>query len=178
VNRMARPSKPVQLLKLEGKSHRTNKELEYREKVEESLYSGETFKESFAVKSDPIAHKEFIRLTRLYSKIQYIDGLDEQIINRYCMLISQEDNFQKLICKTSEKIIDCDNFEQRLELYKFINNVTTKLNQTRDALLKLEDRLFLNPTSRVRAIPKTPPEEKKKSKMEEFLSRRGGQGGA
>jgi phage terminase small subunit len=154
-----RGSKPVQLLKLEGKSHRTKKELEHREKAEKSLYTGTSFKESPAVKSDPIAHKEFLRLKKLYKKIQYVDGLDEQIINRYCMLISQEASLHELLNKED---LDVD---KKMDIYKTIN-------KTRDSLLKLEDRLFLNPTARVKAIPKTP-EETKQSKMSSFLQKRG-----
>lgn len=157
-----RPSKPVQLLKLEGKSHRTKKELEYREKVEKSLYTGTTFKEAPAVKADPIAHREFLRLKKLYKNIQYVDGLDERIINRYCLMISQEQSMQEMIAQAESN-------EEKLELYK-------QINKTRDAILKLEDRLFLNPTARVKAIPKNPPEEKKQSPMAEFLKRRGNSG--
>lgn len=166
-----RSSKPVYLLKQEGKSHRTKKELEHREKAEKSLYTGVAFKESPAVKFDPIAHKEFLRLKKLYKKIQYVDGLDEQIINRYCMLISQEVKLQKIMDSMSLDIEQCEEFEDRMEIYKNINGMTTKLNQTRDMLLKLEDRLFLNPTTRVKSIPKTPPDEKKDDDPMEILLR-------
>ena len=54
--------------------------------MEKSLYTGMDFRESPAIKLDPIAHKEFLRLRKLYKQIQYVDGLDEQIINRYCKL--------------------------------------------------------------------------------------------
>ena len=37
---MARPSKPASVIKLEGKSHRTKKELRNREQAENSLLSG------------------------------------------------------------------------------------------------------------------------------------------
>ena len=143
-----RPSKPVQLLKIEGKSHRTKKELEHREKAEKSLYTGTTFKESPAVRADPVAHREFLRLKKLYKNIQFVDGLDEQMINRYCLLISQE-----------QKLMESDDF--------------LALHKTREMILKLEDRLFLNPTARIKAIPKKPPEEKKESPMAQFLNRRG-----
>lgn len=153
-----RGSKPAQLIKLEGKSHRTKSELEHREKMEKALYTGISFKESPAVKSDPVAHKEFLRLKKLYKNIEYVDGLDEQIINRYCMLVSQEHNMQQLINSIAEPA-------EKIGLYKDIN-------KTRELLLKLEDRLFLNPTARVKAIPKTPPEDNKKSPMADFLKRR------
>jgi len=144
-----RPSKPVQLLKIEGKSHRTKKELEHREKMEKALYTGTTFKESPAVKADPVAHKEFLRLKKLYKNIEFVDGLDEQMINRYCLLISQE-----------QKLMESDDF--------------LALHKTREMILKLEDRLFLNPVSRIKAIPKKPPEEEKESPMAQFLKRRAG----
>ncbi|MFJ5713126.1 hypothetical protein [Neobacillus sp. NPDC093127] len=160
-----RGSKPVQLIKLEGKSHRTKKELEHREKAEKTLYTGTSFKESPAVKSDPVAHKEFLRLKKLYKNIEYVDGLDEQVINRYCLLVSQEASLQEIInAKKDDMLVD-----DLIELYKAVN-------KTRDALLKLEDRLFLNPTARVKAIPKKPPEKEKKSAMAKFLQRRGANG--
>lgn len=150
-----RPSKPVQLIKLEGnKDRRTKAELEFREKAEKALYTGTTFKESPAVKADPIAHKEFLRLKKLYKNIQYVDGLDEQMINRYCLLISQE---QRLVERN-----DPEEFQM--------------LHKTREMILKLEDRMFLNPTARIKAIPKKPPEEKKESPMAQFLNRRGAHG--
>jgi phage terminase small subunit len=169
-----RPSKPTQLLKLEGKSHRTKKELEHREKAEKSLYTGTTFKESPAVKSDPISHKEFLRLKKLYKKIEYVDGLDEQIINRYCMLISQEQALSKMMSRMKMDIDEVEDVEDRMTIYQAIAGVTDKTMKTRDMLLKLEDRLFLNPTTRIKSIPKNPPEEKKESAMAQFMNRRAG----
>lgn len=157
-----RPSKPVQLIKLEGKSHRTKAELEHREKMEKKLYTGTNFKESPVVKSDPVAHKEFLRLKKLYKNIEYVEGLDERIINRYCMLVSEELRLKELLDKA-------ESVDEILELNR-------NLDKKRDAILKLEDRLFLNPTARVKAIPKTPPEENKNSPMAEFLKRRGRSG--
>lgn len=167
-----RPSKPVQLIKLEGKSNRTKAELEHREKMEKSLYTGTTFRESPAVKSDPIAHKEFLRLRKLYKHIQYVDGLDEQIINRYCSMLSQEHKMQERLDALDDMVEEAEDFDKKMELFSHINTATTKLKQTRDMLLKLEDRLFLNPTARVKSIPKTPPDKGKKSPMSDFLKRR------
>jgi phage terminase small subunit len=143
---------------LEGKSHRTKAELDYRERAEKSLYTGIDFKESSAVKSDPIAHKEFLRLKKLYKEIQYVDGLDEQIINRYCLMVSEENYMRELFMNET-------NAEIKLELYKTVT-------KTRDTMLKLEDRLFLNPTARVKSIPKNPIEDNKVSPMADFLKRR------
>lgn len=169
-----RPSKPVQLIKLEGKSHRTKAELEHREKFEKALYTGTKFKESPAVKSDPVAHKEFKRLKKLYKHIQYVDGLDEQIINRYCLLVSKEQSLQKLIDKMNEDVDNCEDFNDRIQLYKTISSALAKLNQIRNMLMKIEDRLFLNPTARIKSIPKKPPEEEEEDPMAALLSKRSG----
>ncbi|MCM3589637.1 hypothetical protein M4D58_03205 [Brevibacillus borstelensis] len=169
-----RPSKPVQLLKLEGKSHRTKKELLHREKAEKSLYTGTTFKESPAVKADPVAHREFLRLKKLYKSIEFVDGLDEQIINRYCMLISQEHALAKMMERMRMDIDQVEDVEDRMRIYESIAGVTDKVMKTRDMLLKLEDRLFLNPTARIKSIPKMPAEEKKESAMAQFINRRAG----
>jgi len=170
-----RPSKPVQLIKLEGnKDRRTKAELEFREKMEQSLYTGTTFRESPAVKADPTAHKEFLRLKKLYKHIQYVDGLDEQIINRYCLMVSQEEQLRKALQDLNNGLAECESIEERIQIYNTIASISTKIEKVRDMLIKLEDRLFLNPTARIKAIPKKPPEEKKESPMAQFLKRRPG----
>lgn len=173
-----RPSKPVQLIKLEGnKDRRTKAELEHREKMEKALYTGTNFREDPATKADPVAHKEFLRLRKLYKHIQYVDGLDQQIINRYCLMVSEESSLQEQLASMNELLSEIEEPKEKIETYRLINNTITKLNQTRDMLLKLEDRLFLNPTARVKAIPKTPPDDgKKESPMAQFLKRRGQNG--
>ena len=81
---MARPSKPASVIKLEGKSHRTKKELRNREQAENSLLSGMKLKESEEVKNNPKAHQEFLRVKKLLSGIDKSDDLYGSVINRYC----------------------------------------------------------------------------------------------
>ncbi|MBT2215846.1 P27 family phage terminase small subunit [Virgibacillus dakarensis] len=167
-----RSSKPVQLVKMEGKSHRTKAELEHREKMEKALYTGTTFKEDPVTKADPIAHKEFLRLKKLYKQIEFVDGLDQSTINRYCQLKSQESMLQDLYNGIKEAMDSKQNIMKKMELYEDMKEVIGKQNQVRDKMLKLEDRLFLNPVARMRAIPKQPEDKKEKSPMEQFMERR------
>ena len=53
---MPTPPKSVAILKAEGKSHRSKKELTDREKLEKSLLTGKAFKERAEVKSNGYAH--------------------------------------------------------------------------------------------------------------------------
>jgi len=164
-----RPSKPTELLLFEGKSHRTKKELENRKKVEQTLYTGETFKEQKQVKDNAIAHAEFLRLKRLYHKISYIDALDQQIINRYCLEISNQIRYQKLLDKLEIKLDD-ENIETSdlVQISKSISGVMGAIGKSNELLLKYEDRLFLNPSGRIKSVPKKVKEEKKQTGIEAF----------
>jgi len=173
-----RPSKPVQLIKLEGnKDRRTKAELDHREKMEKKLQTGTIFKEEPATKADPVAHKEFLRLKKLYKEIEFVEGLDQATINRYCQLKGQEAFLQDLYIELKKAIDSTKQITRKMDFYEDMKEVITKQNQVRDKMLKLEDRLFLNPVARMRSIPKKPTEEKKKSPMAEFLNRRAGQNG-
>lgn len=114
------------------------------------MKTGERLKPTDEVKADPVAYKEFKRLKKLYEKMQadFVDGLDSQIVSRYCLLLSLE-----------KRLMAEDDFKA--------------LHKTRELIMKLEDRLLLNPVSRAKAVPKQPPEESK-SPMEAFLKRRVG----
>lgn len=172
-----RPSKPVQLIKLEGnKDRRTKAELEHREKMEKELKTGTIFREEPATKADPVAHKEFLRLKKLYKEIEFVEGLDQATINRYCQLKGQEEFLQELYVEVKRAIEAAKQVAKKMALYEDMKDIITKQNQVRDKMLKLEDRLFLNPVARMRSIPKQPPEKKKASPMAEFLNRRGGNG--
>ena len=170
---MARPGKPTELILLEGKSHRTKDELEQRKKAEEELATGEEFKESAQVKNNKIAHKEFLRLKKLYKEISYVEGLDEQIINRYCLEISNLFELQEMIENISKKIDECEEIAEQISMYNTMVEAMKAQHKSKELLLKYEDRLFLNPTSRIKSIPKKPEKEKEKTGMEAYLERRG-----
>lgn len=163
-----RPSKPTNLIEFEKKSHRTKAEIEHRKENEKAMYTGFGFKESDSVKKDIIAHKTFLFLKKLYNKIEFIDGLDEFIINRYCVLISECNQIETIISDIQKAIEQCEEVEPRLSLYGSYIKANAQLYKHREMSLKLEDRLLLNPASRIRAVPKTPP-KKEESKMGGFV---------
>ena len=170
---MARPSKPTELIVLEGRGHRTKAELEHRKKAEKSLYTGQTFRASEEVRQNEVAHREFKRLKSLYSKIQYVDGLDEQIINRYCLELANLNNINERIEKLDNELDTVDDSKERIKIYELMARLDSATLKSKELLLKYEDRLFLNPTSRMKAIPKTPPKEEKKEGMSAFLAKKG-----
>jgi len=157
--------------------HRTKAEKEVREKAEKALHTGLTFKESDAVKKNETAHAVFLRLKRLYRDIPFVEALDEQAINRYCIETAEVGALEQLIEKMQTDVDECEDHADRMQLNKTVSGALSTLQRKREMLMKLEDRLFLNPVARLRSIPKQPVKEEKRSGMEEFLRQRNGGGG-
>lgn len=79
---MGRPSKSAEVLKSEGKSHRTKAEISKREAEERALLTGIKMRESADVKADEAAHKEFRRVIRILSAVGKNDALYHQRLGR------------------------------------------------------------------------------------------------
>ncbi len=73
-----RPPKPVALIKLEGRAHRTKAELETREKAEKQLLTGRKMKAWPEVRENELAKKEFNRVKKLLEIIGHNDALHER----------------------------------------------------------------------------------------------------
>ncbi|MEA4919372.1 MAG: P27 family phage terminase small subunit [Clostridiaceae bacterium] len=151
---MARPSKPINLMLLEGKTHLTKKQIADRLAKEESLRTKRAVNPNKKVEENPCAFEMFKKLQELYKNIEYVDGLDENIINRYCLLTAEVDSMEQLLERMNSDIDKCESSGQMVTMYKSISGLEGNLNRSRDMLLKMEDRLFLNPTARVKNVPK------------------------
>jgi len=168
-----RPSKPVGLILMEGnKDHRTKEQLETRKAAEQALYTGFTFHESKQVRDNPEAHKVFAWLRRLYKKITYIDGLDEQTINRYCLEVANTCGLQHNLQRLNDSLAECADVAEKLKIFELISDTLRAMNKNKELLLKYEDRLFLNPASRIRSIPKSPPKEQATGGIAAFMKKR------
>lgn len=120
---MSRPPKPIAVIKSEGKSHRTIKEIEFREKAESSTLSGAILKERPEVKNNTVAHKEFLRLNKLLKSLEKNDAVYEPVINRYCLLQAE--------CADIE--------EQKIYFYNLVKELKKSFKEVAD---EFEDREF------------------------------------
>lgn len=154
--------------------HRTKAEIELRKKGQEALYTGEKFGETQQVKDNPVAHKEFLRLRRLYDKIPYVDALDQGAINRYCLEVSNRMRLAELSVTMEARLDGVADMTaaEVVALYKALSNIQTEQRKSEELLIKLEDRLLLNPTSRIRAVPKTPEKAPELSGVAAFRAKR------
>jgi phage terminase small subunit len=160
--------KPLSLVQ----GHRTIAEKQVRAKAEKSLYTGEQFFEVASVKADPLAHKEFVRLKRLYSKIAFIDALDQQLINRYCLELSNLEKLQKNLIELQYIADETDQMDVKIAILDRITRISQIMMKSKELILKYEDRLFLNPASRVKSVPKTPEKAAELSGIDAFLAKR------
>lgn len=174
---MGRPAKPAAVIAAEGKSHRTKAEMNKRKKEEAAFATGAPLKEKPETKKNVIAHKEFLRVTKLLTEIGKCDALYENIINRYCMIYAEcrdfeekrerfykdlwemEDRYEggqfggdasgyyRLKCKIQENIIALD------------KQVQTK----RKMMMDIEKENIMTVASVMRNIPKT--EEKEENPL-------------
>lgn len=167
--------KPISLVK----GHRTKAEIEIREKAEMSLMTGITFKEWPETKANPVAHKQFRRLKRLYKSIGRDDAMIESVVNRYCILLAECEEYEKhnqrlhdladeLDDKKDELEFD-DYFKKTVEIGKQIQKNDSLLQSKRKMLLDIEKENVMTLVSAMRSIPKKPTTEINSDPMAKLL---------
>ena len=170
------------VLKLEKKSHRTKKELIEREHAELSLLTGTTLKETKEVRSNEIAHREFIRVRKLLKTIEKDDDLYGAIINRYCLLHAECIEFQEKRERVYKQMQDLEQskeaFEANEDLKTYYSMLTTmqknllaldsQVQLKRKMLLDIEKENIMTIAASLRSIPKK--SDKKKNPLLEALA--------
>lgn len=186
---MGRNGQPIDILTATGKKHLTKEEIQHRKESEIKM-GGSRLKCPDYIKADPVALKRWRELIKDYttaaaSGIELVKSSDAGILARYCRTFSE---YMKLL-KRVERIGDIHDNSDDLESYvedseefdyrvkkQLMDMVSTDgllrleaaLNKKQDLLIKLEDRLFLNPLAKVKNIPQKPKEKKQVSKFAKF----------
>lgn len=172
---MPTPPKPFSVLKSEGKSHRTKKELKLREQGEKALSTGTALKVRSEVKKNKIANKEFKRINELLKKIEKNDAIYEAVINRYCLIYAECIDFEDKKNKLYELVEKLENqFEESKEYLeqedlaketrRFAKSISEimgsivdldkQLQPKRKMLLDIEKENIMTIASALRVIPK------------------------
>ena len=102
---------------------------------------------------------EYERLLKSYQSIDRI-AYDNTELDDY---IEGSDEFNLKVKKQLRSMISVD----------ALLRIEAAINKKMDMLIKMEDRLFLNPLAKIKNVPK-PKKEEKKSAMQQFMSRRAG----
>jgi phage terminase small subunit len=108
--------------------------------------------------------KTFSEYERLLEAYQRIDQIATDTDSLYKYILEQDDYVMKAMAALAD-----------LASIDGILKIETAINKKMDMLLKMQDRLFLNPLAKVKNVPQ-PKKEAPKSRMGEFMNRRGAHG--
>ena len=174
---MPTPPKPAKLIAIEGKSHRTKKELREREQAEAALLTGKTLKETEEVKNNKIAHKEFLRIRKLLQSIEKNDDLYGSTINRYCLLLAECTEFEEKRETIFSRQKELEERKDDMEFSEYINlqndlvksmlALDKQVQSKRKMLLDIEKENVMTIAASLRSIPK---KTEKKNPLREALS--------
>jgi hypothetical protein len=115
--------------------------------------SGNKITERLEVQNNLTAHKEFLRLSAIFSKIEKDDDIYSAVLNRYCLLSAECEELEML-----KK--DVDSIELRIKL-------DDKIMAKRKMMFDTEKENIMTIASALRSIPKK--EEKKSNALMEAL---------
>lgn len=179
-----RPSKPIGVIQQEGKSHRTNGEIEQRKQAEASLLTGMHMLIWPEVKSNKLAKLEFERVSDLLSAIDKDDALHEAVVNRYCLLRAECVDFEKkreMFMKSmadlkheykANKLEASQYFKLITAMQKSIVGIDRQIMSKRSMMLAIEKENLMTIASALRSIPKQAEKPKQTSGMAGFIKRR------
>ena len=177
------PSKTVSIIRSEGKSHRTKRELRQREQAEKAVLTGIPLKERPEVRENETAHKEFLRLKKLLEKIDKFDDMYGAVINRYCILYAEtkefeekEERFYRQLCdleENKEELLETEQmtygefYKTEMSMQKNLIALDRQVQAKRRMLSDIEKENIMTIASSLRSVPKT--EAKKSNPLKEAL---------
>ena len=175
---MARPAKTASIIALEGKSHRTKKELAYRRRQENANLTGQPMKEDRNTRVNEVAHKEFLRLKKIMKAIEKDDAIYSAVINRYCIITSEvaalettRMSLNELADEIKNHRDDYDSFKEYskalVEMQGQIISVDISIQKKRQQLFQIEKENCMTVSSSLRVFNKTP--ETKTNALKEAL---------
>lgn len=181
---VGRNAKPIDLIMADGnKRHLTKAEIEHRKNTE-IRFGNDKLVCPKHIKNNKNAYAKWKELIRLYKNFNFVASGDIGMLGRYCMayseyldLIERRAIINQLSINIEEHYyieeelknagVPEKRIEKMIEKYEFILSIgglialDKAINAKMDALVKMEDRLFLNPLAKIKNVPKKPPEEEK-----------------
>jgi len=196
-----RNAKPIGLHLAEGNPNNLTKEqIKQRQEAEVKLGANDIskLKKPSFVTRDKLANAYWNQLIKEYKTaaeqgIELLSSSDVGMLALYCKTYSEYENLLKAyqridsIAQDSDPlykyILEQDDYAMKamtqiaqLASIDGILKIETAINKKMDMLLKMQDRLFLNPLAKVKNVPKAK-KEAPKSAMSQFINRRAGGNG-
>lgn len=180
-----RNAQPIDILQATGKKHLTKAEIELR-KNSEIKFGGQQLTCPAYVKANKEAYKKWQEAIALYAGFDFVSSGDAGLLGRYCMTFSEYldliarrgriDAISRDCDDVMDYVADSEEFDFRLKkkLLDMVStsavlNLDTAINKKMDMLIKMEDRLFLNPLAKLKNVAK-PEEKEPESKWDKYKS--------
>lgn len=183
---LGRNAQNIELLIAKGNKHFTKAEIEARKAAEIKLGTKDLkkIKPPDYVKNNLAAFDKWKGLIKEYTEaakngVEILSSTDIETLGKYCITYSE---YLSLIDRRNrvddidfvgldEKLKKSVRGEKRKQMNELMRieqvlKLETAINKKHDLLIKLEDRLFLNPLAKIKNVPKTA-KEKPKNPMEE-----------
>ncbi|MBN1604612.1 MAG: P27 family phage terminase small subunit [Chitinispirillaceae bacterium] len=165
---MGRNAKNIDWHEANGnRSHLSVEEKEYRRESEVKL-GDKNFKIPIFVKERRLAFKKWKELMKLFKDNPLVTTADTRTIESYCLMCADLEDLRQLrkglvIVDQTELFggITVDNKKEFFAIEKAIQSKNA-------AIIQLEDRLMLNPISRVKNIPAPAPKQEDPAKSAGF----------
>lgn len=179
-----RPSKPADIIYLEGVSHRTKAEIQQRRDAESALVTGIHMEMWPEVKSSKLACEEFERVRELLAVIGKDDALQEGVVNRYCLLRAEcvdfekkRETFMRSLAELkreykADKIDTGVYFGLVTDMQKNIVGLDKQIMSKRNMMLAIEKENLMTIASALRSIPKKVEKQAKASGVAAFMQKR------
>ncbi|MDQ0876775.1 phage terminase small subunit [Paenibacillus sp. V4I3] len=196
---MTRRGQPIDLVVANGRKHLTKTEIQQRKDSEIKLGKKELdkLKPPSFVKNDTVAFSYWKQHMKEYKEaaeqgIELLSSSDIGILGMYCQTYAEYERLLRSYQRIDSMAENCDPLEEYMydvnvfskEMMKMIASmvsidgllrIESAINKKADMLLKMQDRLFLNPLAKVKNVLKpTKKEEEKQSKFGRFGGGRGG----
>ena len=137
------------------------------------------------VKRDIQAFKKWKEIIKVYKDVNFVSSGDIGMLARYCMTHSEYLRLLDTRNRITSLQIDWKKYSDllpedfRFAIYELLESsvdlqLESAINKKMDMLIKMEDRLFLNPLSKVKNVPQKPKESKAPSKFGRFGSGKSG----
>lgn len=165
-----RNAQPIDILTAKGKSHKTKAEKEQRKNAE-IKFGDQKLSCPDYVSKDLIARHKWNEIAKLYKDVDFVSSGDSGLVGRFCMTFSEYRDLLNrrvrinTISKDSDDvedyIQDSEEFDYKIK-QKLSDMVSTAailqidkaINSKMEMLIKMEDRLFLNPLAKIKNVPK------------------------
>jgi phage terminase small subunit len=195
---MGRNGQPIDILTANGRKHLTKAEIESRKNFDVKLGTKDLkkLKPPAFIKNDLVAFNYWKQMLKEYKEAanqgsELITSSDVGMLALYCKTYADYERLLKSY-QTIDKIAydnqeldqyieDSEEFNYRVKLQlrgmvavDGLLRIETAINKKMDMLIKMQDRLFLNPLAKVRNVPKQKKDEKPASKFAKFGTGRSG----